>query len=203
MSLSANATPATPTMQLRLQAPSLPLSFLTGRLGLPGSATGNLALDANVTARGSSSYAMAGSLSGTLAVGMGQASVSNVTLRLLAQASLDALHITVPAAGQTVISCFVINDQFTQGISVLKTIALDSTYLQLVGAGQVNMGAETMALRVHPMARFVGSSVAVPVVVEGPWRTTHGTLDASGLDKIGLLLDGDTAKGCKVPAGSS
>ncbi|MCB8874346.1 AsmA family protein [Acidisoma silvae] len=207
VTLNADATPAIPAVQFRLSAPALPLAFLTGRLGLPGPAAGNLALNTVVTAQGKSLHAMAGTLTGSLSARMGASSISNATLKLLAQASLDALHITVPAQGQTAIRCFALDGSFTKGIANFKTIALDSTYLQMAGDGQVNMGAETMALKLHPMARIVGSSVAVPVIVDGPWRTAKGTLQASVLDKVGLLLDGlfggDTAKGCAAPPGSS
>ena len=70
-----------------------------------------------------------------------------------------------------------------------RSIALDTTYLRLDGAGQVDLGAETLALKLHPLARLSGSSVSVPVLVEGPLRAPHGRLDASGLDELGLLID--------------
>jgi len=70
-----------------------------------------------------------------------------------------------------------------------RSIALDTTYLQLDGAGQVDLGAETLALKLHPLARLAGSSVSVPVLVEGPLYASHSRLDASGLDELGLLID--------------
>ena len=67
-------------------------------------------------------------------------------------------------------------------------------------AGQVDLGAETVALKLHPLARLSGSPVSVPVLVEGPIRAPHGRLDASGLDQLGLLIDawfgGDQPQTC-------
>jgi len=71
----------------------------------------------------------------------------------------------------------------------LRTIALETTYLSLEGAGQVDLGRETVALRLSPLARISGSSVVVPVVVEGPFRAVAGRLDADAFDKLGLLFD--------------
>jgi hypothetical protein len=62
-------------------------------------------------------------------------------------------------------------------------------YLQLSGVGQADLGAETLALALRPMARVAGAAVSVPVVVEGPFRAVQSRLDASGLDKLGLLID--------------
>jgi hypothetical protein len=68
------------------------------------------------------------------------------------------------------------------------------------GVGQVDLRAETLALKLHPLARVSGSSVSVPVLVEGPLRAPHGRLDASGLDELGLLIDawfgGDQPQTC-------
>jgi HAD superfamily hydrolase (TIGR01509 family) len=65
---------------------------------------------------------------------------------------------------------------------------------------QVDLGAETLALKLHPLARLSGSSVSVPVLVEGPLHAPNGRLDASGLDQLGLLIDawfgGDRPQTC-------
>jgi hypothetical protein len=103
---------------------------------------------------------------------------------------LQALGIEVPAQGETAIRCFGIVGSFDAGVGRFRTIALDTSYLQLDGAGQVDLGAETLALKLHPLARISGSPVSVPVVVEGPLHAPNGRLDASGLDQLGLLIDG-------------
>ena len=121
---------------------------------------------------------------------MTHGSLSNAALIELASASLQALGIEVPAQGETAIRCFGIVGSFNAGVGRFRTIALDTSYLQLDGAGQVDLGAETVALKLHPLARISGSSVSVPVVVEGPLRAPNGRLDASGLDQLGLLTDG-------------
>ena len=116
-------------------------------------------------------------------------SLSNAALLKLTSAALEALSITVPAAGETAIHCLGLAGSFSKGIGRFKTIALDTSYLELDGAGQVDLGAETLAFKLHPVAQLAGSHVSVPVVVEGPFRAPQGRLDASGADKLGLLID--------------
>ena len=71
----------------------------------------------------------------------------------------------------------------------MGTIALDTTYLQLDGNGQIDFAQETVALKLRPLAQISGSAIAVPVVVEGPFRGVKGRLDADGIDKLGLFID--------------
>jgi hypothetical protein len=109
---------------------------------------------------------------------------------MLTAASLEALGITVPPTGTTALRCMGLVGSFDKGVGLLRTIALDTTYLKLEGSGQVDFGHETVALRLNPMAQISGSPVTVPVVVEGPFHAVRGRLDADGLDKLGLFLNG-------------
>jgi hypothetical protein len=139
-------------------------------------------------AQGNSPHDLAASLGGPLAATMTHGSLSNAALIELASASLQALGIEVPTQGETAIRCFGIVGSFNAGVGRFRTVALDSTYLQLDGAGQVDLGAETLALKLHPLARISGSSVSVPVLVEGPLRAPQGRLDASGLDQLARIM---------------
>ena len=67
---------------------------------------------------------------------------------------------------------------------------MDTTYLQLAGVGQVDLRREAVAFKLHPLAQVSGSPVSVPVLVKGPCRAIQGRLDATGFDKLGLLIDG-------------
>ena len=46
-----------------------------------------------------------------------------------------------------------------------------------------------MAFKLHWLAQVSGSAASVPMLVEGPFRTIQGRLDATGLDKLGSLID--------------
>jgi uncharacterized protein involved in outer membrane biogenesis len=200
MSLSADASKQDVPVSLTLHAPGIPLALLARYAGLPGDAGGDLHIEMQLKAQGNSPHDLAASLDGPIAATMIHGILSNVALIELASASLQALGIDVPAQGETAIRCFGIVGSFNAGVGRFRSIALDSTYLQLDGVGQVDLRAETLALKLHPLARVSGSSVSVPVLVEGPLRAPHGRLDASGLDELGLLIDawfgGDQPQTC-------
>jgi AsmA protein len=200
MLLSADASKQDVPISLTLHAPGIPLALLAHYAALLGDAAGDLHIETQLKAKGRSIHDLAASLDGPFAATMTHGSLSNAVLIELASASLQALGIEVPAQGETAIRCFGIVGSFNAGVGRFRTIALDTTYLQLDGAGQVDLGAETVALKLHPLARLSGSSVSVPVLVEGPIRAPHGRLDASGLDQLGLLIDawfgGDQPQTC-------
>jgi AsmA-like protein len=200
MSLSADASKQDVPVSLTLHAPGIPLALLARYAGLPGDAGGDLRIEMQLKAQGNSPHDLAASLDGPIAATMIHGILSNAALIELASASLQALGIEVPAQGETAIRCFGIVGSFNGGVGRFRSIALDSTYLQLDGVGQVDLRAETLALKLHPLARVSGSSVSVPVLVEGPLRAPRGRLDASGLDELGLLIDawfgGDQPQTC-------
>ena len=200
MWLSADASKEDLPVSLTLHAPGIPLALLARYAALPGDAGGDLHVEMQLKAHGSSAHDLAASLDGPFVVTMTHGSLSNAALIELASASLQALGIEVPAQGETAIRCFGIVGSFHAGVGRFPTIALDTTHLQLDGAGQVDLGTETLALKLHPLARLSGSSVSVPVLVEGPLHALHGRLDASGLDELGLLIDawfgGDQPQTC-------
>lgn len=197
---TADAARNPPSLHLRLHAPDVPVALLVQRFGLPGPASGSLRVDTDLSATGASPHAIAASLSGSLSATMGAGSISNQALIDLAAASLKALNITVPREGMTQIRCFGVAGTIDKGVAQLRTLALNSTYLQMDGQGQVDLGRERLALKLTPLARLSGASVAVPVVVDGPFRTAQGQLDAGALQKVGILIDalfgGDKPRSC-------
>lgn len=188
-SLTADANTSPPRVALIVHAPAIPLSLIMTAAELPGPMVGSLAVDAQLQATGLSPHALAAALDGPISLTSVGGSLSDAALVELAGSPLAALGIKVPPDGQTSIRCFGLIGAFSQGVGRFPTIALDTGYLDLDGAGQVDLGRETLALKLHPLAHLSGSRVAVPVLVEGGLRDIHGRLDASGLDKLGLLID--------------
>jgi len=200
MSLTIDASTDNAPVSLTLQAPGVPLALFAHYADLPGRVTGAMQLDAQLRAVGRSAHDLVSSIDGSFAATMTGGSLTNAALIKLASAPLQALSITVPAQGETAIRCLGLVGSFSKGVGRFRTIAVNTSYLKLDGVGQVDLGAETVALKLQPMARLSGSSVSVPVLVEGPFRAVQGRLDASGLDKLGLQIDawfgGDQPRMC-------
>ena len=190
VSLTVDAASEAVPIGLSLQAPGIPLSLVARYAGLPGPMQGAVAIDAQLRAAGHSPHEIAASLTGPVSATLVDGRMTNAAFSLLTAASLDALGIKVPPQGETALRCMGLVGTFAKGVGLFKTIALDTTWLQLDGGGKVDFGNETVALKLRPMAQVSGSSVAVPVVVEGPFHAVRGRLDADGLDKLGLFIDG-------------
>lgn len=200
MTMSADAAKRDVPVTLSVHGATIPLALLADAAGLPGRASGTLRVGAELTAQGNSAHSLAATLDGSLAATMIGGRVTDAALIDLAGPALKELNIDVPAAGETQIRCLGLVGRFRNGKGQFPTIALDTSFLQLDGVGEVDLGGETLALKLHPLARLSGSSVSVPVVVEGPFRAIKGRLDASAFEKLGLLFDawfgGDDPQTC-------
>jgi uncharacterized protein involved in outer membrane biogenesis len=186
---TADASTDTVPVSVTMRSPGIPLSLIARYAGLPDEMSGAVRVETQLRAAGRNPREMATSLSGPLNATMIGGKLSNAALIRLASPSLQALNIDVPAQGETDIRCLGLVGSFDKGVGRFSTIAVDSTYLELTGSGQVDLGAETAVLKLHPTAQISGSPVSVPVVVEGPLRSLRGRLDASGLDQVGLFID--------------
>jgi uncharacterized protein involved in outer membrane biogenesis len=190
MSLTIDAASDAVPIAVDLHAPGIPLALVGRYAGLPGPMAGAVRIDAALRGAGRSPHEIAATLAGPVSATLVGGRMTNAAFTMLTAASLDALGITVPAQGDTTLRCLGLVGSFDKGVGLLRTIALDTTYLKLDGSGQVDFGNETVALKLNPMAQISGASVAVPVVVEGPFHSVRGRLDANGLDKLGLFIDG-------------
>ncbi len=189
MSLGVDASRDIVPVSLEIHAPGIPLALVARYAGLPGPTDGAVRIDAVLHAAALSPHDLAASLDGSVSAVLVGGRMTNAAFVMLTSASLEALGIGVPAHGETVLRCLGLVGTFTKGVGLLPTIALDTTYLQMDGSGEVDLGRETVAFRLYPLAQISGSAIAVPVVVEGPFRAVKGRLDANGLDKLGLFID--------------
>jgi AsmA protein len=188
MSMEVDASRDTVPVSLELHAPGIPLGLVARYAGLPGPMNGTVRVDARLRATGQSPHELAASLDGTVAAVLVGGSMTNAAFIMLTSASLEALGISVPTEGETALHCLGVVGTFTNGVGLLR-VALGTTYLQMDGSGRVDFARETVAFKLHPLAQISGSAIAVPVVVEGPFRAVKGRLDADGIDKLGLFID--------------
>ncbi len=198
--MQASLTADAGSVNFTLAAPALPLALLARNFGVPGPMMGTAAVKAQLRAHGQTMRELASTLDGPVSIAAVDGQLTNKALIDMTAAALDGLGITVPPQGETKLTCLGLAGSFAGGVGTFKTIALETTYLSVAGAGQVDLGRETVAFKLQPMAQVAGSAVSVPVVVQGPFRNVSGTLDADGLDKLGFLIDGifggDTSTAC-------
>jgi AsmA protein len=189
ISVTADASTDPGAATFAMQAPTLPLALIARTAGLSDPVQGLARIEVQLRGAGRSAHELAASLEGPFSVTVLGGTLSNAAFLKLVSGSLDALGIAVPAQGETTLHCLGLVGVVSKGVAKLRTIALDTTYLKLSGVGEVDLGKETVAFKLTPLAQISGSPVSVPVLVEGPFQAIKGWLDASGLDQFGLLID--------------
>ena len=72
-------------------------------------------------------------------------------------------------------------------------LLLNSSVLTMDGGGSVNLGDETLALRLRPQGRVAGTVIVVPLQVTGPIRSPAVKVNAVGTAEANAVT---------VPAGN-
>jgi len=166
--LSVNAAQAEPAVHLTLHAPGLALKTLLAAAHEPAYATGNLEVSADLHGTGASPHAIAASLDGTLGLAV---PAGTIDTRLLGKVTdtLNSLNL-VGKGSSSELKCFGMRMDAQHGIGTFKALTLSSSLLTMTGSGTVNLGEETLAMQLRPLARIGGTNVAIPMNVTGPIR---------------------------------
>lgn len=148
--------------------------------------TGTAALDLQFLGVGQSVDAIMRSLEGQGSVQMGQGEIIGFDLAGMLR-NLDASYV---GEGNSTIYDRV-GGAFTMQNGVLSTqdLALVSRRVEVNSTGDIDLGAQTLALRVIPqVVRDAGSgdSLRVPLLITGPWLAPRFRLDLEGLAEARL-----------------
>jgi len=191
--LVADAARVPPMVHLSLDAPAVPLRPLLAALGLPQVVTGAAAVRADLTGTGDSPHAIAASLDGWAGVAIegGQLDAQMVNSWL---GPLQPLHIG--GAGTADLRCFAMRADARGGVVTIEPVAMNTPALIVEGGGDVDLGHETLELRLRPRGKIGGTGIALPVRVSGPLNAPSAKVDisAKGLGG-GLLLGGKDVMG--------
>ncbi len=181
-------------LSLGLSASGVPLKPLMGLLDLPDDDSGTVELSADVTAAGMTAQAIRASLTGRLGVAVTDGELDNRLLgrlgELLRATRLPVDLLTGAPAGRTRFRCMVLRSDLTRGAGSVGPLVLDSARLLVQGAGTVNLGDSTIALRLRPMLRTGGPGIVVPVRVSGHLSQPTVATDAAGASLEGFSVNG-------------
>lgn len=165
-------------------------------LGEQPGAEGRLAARAELTARGNSVEALAGSAGGRIGMLMHEGEIGAL---LLEAAGIDVGEVLAlifgddePTEEMVPIRCFVANAAVADGVIDIEALVLDTTDSNVTGDGTIDLGQETLDLRflAQPEDPSV-LSASVPVVIEGTFsdlsiHPAEGELAEKGLAALGL-----------------
>jgi AsmA protein len=190
--LNVDATQAEPRVHLTAQARGVPVRQLLAILGLPPAASGSAEIEANLTGTGDTPHAIAATLNGWAGVaiqdGQLDGGMVNPWLERLRPLRVDGGQVTD-------LRCFAARVDAKDGIAAIQPLVLDTAPLVLNGSGEIDLGRETLALRLRPRMKIEGTAVVVPLRVSGTLAAPSLGIDLSreGLGEgalAGLLLGG-------------
>lgn len=179
LKLSADDAAPAPQVAIALDAPGVPLRPLLIAAGLPADARGNLEIAADLRGQGRSLHQLAATLSGKLGIATVNGSIDT---RLLQQTLGPLLRDSkLPTAGGQggleAVNCLALSAEAKDGVTQIRSLGLESALMDLSGAGSANLGNETLALYLRPLARLGHAGVVVPVRVTGSFRAPKIAVD--------------------------
>ena len=166
---SIESRAAEPPVALSLRAPSVTLQAIAAPFGDYESVTGNVFIDAALTAAGRTPHNLAASLNGRLSLTIQDGDLSNVLVGSLLSPLLKAAQAPpnmLGGMGRTRLRCLAARFEVRQGEASVTTLVADTGRLSVDGTGSINLGSELLDLRLKPLLR-TGPGIVVPVRVDG------------------------------------
>lgn len=165
------------------------LPFLGDAVGLDRLA-GKASLTLDVGGVGRSQDAMMKTLRGTMALQMIDGEIKGFSLGEIARTVRAALSGgALGPAASTDFGSFSANFLIKDGVAATNDLSLAAPFLRMSGTGLINLGDQTVDLRVSPKAVAAGvgqgstasaNGLGVPFVIKGPWAKLNFSPDLAG-----------------------
>lgn len=199
-SLIADASQVPPPVALVLHAPALALNPLAQAFGLPGGSNATAELDVAVQGAGQSPHDLVAHLNGHAGLALVDGEVSNAMLAALLGPLGGSAGLKLAngqSTGQTEVRCLAVRLNLAQGVASVAALQLDTALLDLSGTGTIDLGAETMALRLRPILRTGGLGITTPVKLDGPWAHPVAAQDSAEANgRVGVVIGSAAPDGC-------
>lgn len=186
--LTADAAQPQPPVTLALRSAALALDPLAQAFGLPGGSEAAVELDVALQSAGASPHDLAAHLDGHVGLAMVDGELSDAMVAAL----LGPLGRSAGVRfGRSHVRCLALRINVARGQASLAALKLDTSLLDLDGTGVVDLGDETLALRLRPTIRAGGIGVVTPVRLDGPLARpvlAQGSLDPAG--RAGVAIGG-------------
>jgi AsmA protein len=180
-----DAQGTTPHAAFAMQAPNLAIAPLLVAFQLPSAASGLVQVFANLTASGTSTRALAASVSGAVGVAAVNGVIDGRALAALIRPAVHAARVIPPellnAAGQIPLRCLALRLDATNGVAAVNALVLDTSALLLQGTGSLNFGQESLALALQPNLYLGETELTVPLTLGGSFADPH-------LGKVGSVV---------------
>ncbi len=176
LSLTVDAGKPAPPVALNLSAPSLALAPFLAAFALPSYAQGDLRMDADLHGTGRSPHQLAATLDGSIGLSMENAQIDSQRLG----EALKGLEILKNGkSGYTALRCLAVRMDAHNGAGTLRALLLDTAPMRLSGSGGLNLGEETLNVRLQTTVRVGGTGIAAPLDIGGTFLEPKVKVDAA------------------------
>ena len=175
-----------------LRAPSLSIQPFLAAFDQPDGVLGSVGVRADLRGAGMTPHTLAAGLDGSVGLALADGEVDNrLLVALLSRLAPEAGLLDLDGkAGRSVLRCVALRVDISHGAADLRALLLDTAPLRLTGGGTFDLGQETLALHLLPLARIGGSGLSVPVDVRGTLRAPRAAVNTTVGKGLGGLVIG-------------
>ena len=214
ISAAINAVAKVPTVAFHMAASKLDLGRLLAETRTTKLLQGSGSLNVTLAGRGASVTAIAGSLNGVTNLLMTEGRVKTEALDLAVGglSALVGMISSVEKSEWTVLNCVASRFDMKKGVATSRVLLADTEYSTVVGEGSLDLGKETLAMKVSPQSKSATLNLAVPIKIGGTFaqptfrpdelataRRLGGLLGAALFPPAALLALGDMGSGDDNP----
>lgn len=178
--LTLDASRPEPPVRIQVSAPSMELRQLLAAYGTGYRVGGRVELDADLRGSGATPHRIASTLDGHLGLAGANLDIDNRLIDLIAGELWRALVPGAPRDGVSNVRCLAVRFDSAAGVATARAFLFDSNLVKVAGSGTMNLGPETLALRMLPTLKIAGGGIAVPVNVRGTFLNPSIRPDPAG-----------------------
>ncbi|NGM24265.1 AsmA family protein [Roseomonas stagni] len=167
LDLTADARAEVPTLRILARSPGLDLTALQAMAGQPNRLSGRAELDADLRGQGNRLRQVAATLSGHLGLAMLGGHAEPALVQPVQAALRERVPVLPPLPNRLPIECIAIRADAEGGTARLSTLLLDSPAAKVAGTGSINLGDESLSLRMLHDVRAAGAEVRVSADLGG------------------------------------
>jgi hypothetical protein len=166
--LDSRASP--PALTVRVDVDDMQLDVLLAQLGLPRAYAGRLRASVDLATRGDSPHELASHLDGTLGLTCDGGTIYPEYQSLQMRDLYGSVRSVLGRERESQpFNCLMVGLEFKEGVGTVSPLVVDADDHTTVGEGQIDLGVETIDLRLVPKPRKAGPfSTAATVRVVGP-----------------------------------
>lgn len=186
MTLDGTVRPARSDIDTRISR--VDLKRLLSKSPFAQESAGHLGGRVDLTATGNSVAEILGSSTGDLFVVMSGGRISHLLIELAGLDIAQSLGVAISGDKPIPIRCVIADFKANDGVFAVKTMVFDTTDTKIVGEGQIDMGEETLNLRLVPYPKdFSPLSIRNPLAVQGTLANPQAMTDPIGIGVEGTV----------------